>query len=181
MEEYEAEGVTTFEVRAEVQLDATPDEVYAVVSDLPRCGQWSEECTGGAWISGEPAAVGSVFRGTNFRLPDPVAWAPVIRGDWTTDAEVVEAVPGKAFRWVILSSAGERQESTWSYEIEPRDGGTRLVHHYRLGRLTEGLSKIFRAGLDVDGRRRFVKEWNAKLAVDVEHTLERLKKVVEQH
>ena len=57
-------------------------------------------------------------------------------------------------------------------------GGVVLVHHYRLGRLTEGLSKIF-ASLDEAGRERFVKEWNAKLAVDVERTVAGIKRVIE--
>ncbi|MEK8170431.1 hypothetical protein NKH77_14885 [Streptomyces sp. M19] len=84
------------------------------------------------------------------------------------------------FRWVVLNSERGRQESTWSFEIEPTATGARLIHHYRLGRLTEGLSKIFASGLDEAGRVRFVEEWNAKLADDVRATVERVKVVVEK-
>ncbi|MFJ6692990.1 SRPBCC family protein [Streptomyces sp. NPDC091294] len=178
--DYEKEGVTTFLVRSQIFVAASPETVYETVSDLSRSGEWSTECQGGTWVRGEPSTVGAVFEGRNVRGTEPVPWAPVIRGEWTTKAEVVEAVPGKVFRWVILTEAGARQESTWSFEIEPAEGGSLLIHHYRLGRLTEGLAKIFRAGLDEAGRDRFVKEWNAKLAADVQRTVERVKAVVEQ-
>ncbi|MFI1825910.1 SRPBCC family protein [Streptomyces sp. NPDC020412] len=180
MVDYERDGVTTFEVRAKTFVAAAPAAVYETVSDLARSGEWSVECRGGTWISGEPSTVGAVFEGKNVRGPEAVAWAPVIRGEWTTRAEVVDAVPGRAFRWVILTGAGDRQESTWSFEIEPADGGSVLVHHYRLGKLTEGLAKIFRSGLDEAGRARFVQEWNAKLQKDVEQTVRRIKVVIEQ-
>ncbi|QNP74076.1 SRPBCC family protein [Streptomyces roseirectus] len=176
--DYERPGVTTFQVRAEIFIAASPETVYATVSDLGRSAEWSPECRGGTWIKGTPSTVGAVFEGTNLRGADAVPWAPVIRGTWSTLSEVVEAVPGSVFRWIILTSAGEPQESTWSFEISPTAGGSHLVHHYRLGRLTEGLSKIF-ASLDEPGRERFVTEWNAKLAADVERTVAGIKRVIE--
>ncbi|MFD6619742.1 SRPBCC family protein [Streptomyces albidoflavus] len=180
MTDYESDGVTTFLVRSQIFVAASPQRVYDTVSDLPRSGEWSTECQGGTWVSGEPSTVGAIFEGKNVRGTEPVSWAPVIRGQWTTRAEVVEAVPAVAFRWVILTEAGARQESTWSFEIEPARGGSLLTHHYRLGKLTEGLAKIFRSGLDQAGRERFVKEWNAKLSGDVERTVARIKEVIER-
>lgn len=174
------ESTTTFLVRAEIQVNATPEALYELVSDLGRSGEWSPECRGGAWVQGEPGQVGSIFRGDNVRGTDVVPWAPVIRGPWNTESEVIEAVPGRTFRWVILNSARGRQESVWSYEIEPAaGGGSTLVHHYRLGRLTEGLSKIF-ADLDEEGRARFVREWNAKLAEDVKASVAGIKAYLER-
>ncbi|MDT0345795.1 SRPBCC family protein [Streptomyces litchfieldiae] len=170
---------TTFEVRAEIRIDASPEAVYDTVTDLGRSGEWSPECTGGEWVEGRPGRVGSIFRGDNLRKPEVVQWAPVIRGHWSTEALVVEAVRPSVFRWVILNSTRGQQESTWSWEIRPDGDGCVLVHHYRLGRLTEGLAKIF-AGLDEAGRERFVKEWNAKLGEDVRATVERVKIIVEK-
>ncbi|SFB97888.1 SRPBCC family protein [Streptomyces aidingensis] len=177
----QTDGPTTFLARAEIRIDATPEQVYDTVSDLGRSGEWSPECTGGTWVHGEPRTVGAIFRGDNLRSREVVAWAPVIRGEWHTESEVLEAVPGRVFRWCVLNSARGRQESVWSFEIEPEaDGGCRLIHHYRLGRLTEGLAKIFESGLDEEGRKRFVADWNAKLVEDVRQTVERIKVVVEK-
>lgn len=172
-------GKTTFRARAETEIAASPEKVYNTVSALERSGEWSPECTGGQWVEGRPRTVGAIFRGENTRSRDVVPWAPVIRGDWITESEVLEAEPGRVFRWTVLDSGRGRQESVWSFEIEPEGEGSRLVHHYWLGELTEGLAKIF-AGLDEAGRERFVTEWNAKLAEDVRTTVERIKLVVEK-
>lgn len=180
MTDYNSDGVTTFQVRAEIEIAASPAKVYDTVSDLTRSAEWSPECRGGQWVEGEPRTVGAIFRGDNERGQDVVAWAPVIRGPWHTESLVVEAEPGRVFRWVILNSERGKQESTWSFEIEPTATGSKLIHHYRLGKLTEGLSKIFASGLDEAGRERFVKEWNAKLADDVQATVERIKVVIEK-
>jgi uncharacterized protein YndB with AHSA1/START domain len=173
-----ATRTTTFRARAEIHIAASPELVYQTVSALERSGEWSPECLGGEWVRGTPGTEGAIFRGDNQRATDVVGWAPVIRGAWSTESEVVEAVPGQAFRWSVLTSDRRRQESIWSFEITPVAGGSELVHHYWLGQLTEGLAKIF-ANLDEDGRRRFVADWNAKLNADVRKTVERIKAVIE--
>lgn len=177
---YQTVPGTTFSAQAEILVQATPELAYAVATDLGRSGEWSTECRGGSWVSGAPGQVGSIFRGDNSRGSEPVAWAPVIRGPWNTESEVVEAVPGRAFRWVVLNSGRGRQESRWSYEFEPApDGGCLVTHSYWLGRLTEGLEKIM-SGLDDEHRARFVREWNAKLGEDVQATVERLRIAIEK-
>ncbi|MET8982244.1 SRPBCC family protein [Streptomyces sp. NPDC004539] len=169
-----------FELRADIRVAATPEEVYAVVSDLPRSAEWSPECRGGEWISGAPGAVGSVFRGENLRSEDVVAWAPLVRGTWYTEARVTAAEPGRTFRWMMLSHANEDQESVWGFDVEPADGGSRLVHHFRMGKATAGIHKIT-ADLDETEREKFVGEWTAKLESDLDATLKRIKDVVETH
>ncbi|MFF7729218.1 SRPBCC family protein [Streptomyces sp. NPDC008001] len=165
-------------VRAHILVAAAPGTVYDTVSDLTRSGEWSRECTGGRWVSGTPRTTGAVFRGENYRGADVVPWAPVVRGPWTTESEVVAAEPWRLFRWVVRDSAGRLQDSTWTYELQATAGGCLLVHHYRLGRPTEGLAKIF-GRLGPDGRRRFTAAWNEKLADDVAASLSRIKRVIE--
>jgi len=172
------ENTPLFQVRAEVAISATPEQVYAVISDLPRSGEWSEECTGGEWVSGTPATVGAVFRGVNERSPDVVAWAPVVRGTWTTEAEIIAAQPGRTFRWSMRDSTGKRQDSIWSFDIEPAGSGATLVHHFRMGEPTEGIKGIT-AEMNADQKRQFFDEWGAKLAGDLAATLERIKAVIE--
>jgi hypothetical protein len=169
---------TLFQVRASVLVAAAPEDVYAVVSDLPRSGEWSTECRGGGWVHGEPATVGAVFRGVNHRPEDVVAWAPVVRGEWTTEAEVVAAVPGRRFSWSMRDSKGEKQDSVWTYEVEPAEGGSLLVHHFRMGDPTEGIRGIT-AGMDDVEKQRFFSEWGKKLEGDLADTLDRIKAVIE--
>jgi hypothetical protein len=168
-----------FELSAQTHVAASPDEVYAVVSNLSRSSEWSPECVGGTWIKGRPAEVGSVFRGENRRAPDVVAWAPVVRGTWFTESEVVAAEPGRTFQWSMRTQAGEKQDSIWAYDVVPAgDGGTVLTHRFRMGRATEGIRGIV-ADMDDRGRERFFVDWGEKVAADLETTLARIKRVVE--
>ncbi|MFC0107707.1 SRPBCC family protein [Kibdelosporangium aridum] len=173
------EKTPLFELQASIPVSATAEQIYAVVSDLPRSGEWSPECQGGEWISGTPGAVGAVFRGENLRAESVVAWAPLVRGTWHTEARVIAAEPGRTFRWMMLSHAGADQESIWGFDIEPADGGCVLVHHFRMGKATAGIHKIV-ADLDEAARRRFIEEWTAKLEQDLDATLKRIKDVIER-
>ncbi|TXC99723.1 SRPBCC family protein [Streptomyces sp. ISID311] len=168
-----------FDVRARTQIAATPAEVYAVVSDLPRSAEWSPECTGGAWVSGRPSTVGAVFLGENLRAEDVVAWAPVVRGTWRTESQVVAAEPGRVFRWAMRDGAGNPQDSVWSYEIEPDGDGCVLVHGLRMGTATEGIRGIT-AEMDEATKKKFFADWTEKLAADLQATLRRIKAIVEK-
>ncbi|MEU7041451.1 SRPBCC family protein [Streptomyces varsoviensis] len=168
-----------FDVRAVTRIAAPPAEVYSVVSDLPRSAEWSPECTGGAWISGVPATVGAVFRGENLRAESVVAWAPVVRGVWHTESQVVAAEPGRVFRWAMRDSAGTPQDSVWSYEISPDGDGCVLAHSLRMGAATEGIRGIT-ADMDEAAERRFLADWTAKLAGDLQATLSRIKAIAEK-
>ncbi|MFJ5290597.1 SRPBCC family protein [Streptomyces sp. NPDC088348] len=168
-----------FELRARVDVSAAPEDVYAVVSDLPRSGEWSSECLGGEWVSGAPATVGAVFRGENLRDESVVAWAPVVRGKWITQAEVVAADPGLTFRWAMRDTSGNRQQSVWGFDIEPTEGGCTLTHHFRMDRATEGIRGIV-AEMDEQEKRRFFSEWGAKVEADVTATLERVRAVIDK-
>lgn len=174
------ENAPLFEISVESHVVRTPESVYSVVSDLPRSREWSEECTGGEWIHGEPGAVGSVFRGHNLRRTDVVEWAPVVRGTWTTTAEVVTADPHYRFSWAMRTSSGRAQDSVWGFTLRPAEGGTLLTHHFRMGTATEGIQGIT-AGMSTDEKTRFVKEWGAKVETDMAATVGRLKKVIEAY
>ncbi|MEU2083439.1 SRPBCC family protein [Streptomyces albus] len=179
MSQSNAPAKPLFDLRARVRVRAAPAAVYAVVSDLPRSAEWSPECTGGAWVSGRPATVGAVFRGDNVRAEDVVAWAPVVRGTWQTESEVVAAEPGRVFRWAVRDRSGKVQDSVWSYEIEPDGDGCVLVHGFRMAGATEGIRGIT-AEMDDAGKEKFFTDWTAKLAGDLETTLLRIKAVVEK-
>ena len=98
--------------QASIEIDASPDAVYALVSDLPAMGRWSPECYRCDWLDGATAAAPGVrFRGRN-RIG--------VRR-WSTHGVVVAAEPGRelAFDVTYMGMAVSR----WSYRITPRDGG----------------------------------------------------------
>jgi len=167
-----------FDLRADITVAATVEQVYAVTSDLPRSAEWSPECRGGEWVAGAPGTVGAVFRGENLRPDTVVAWAPLVRGTWHTECRIVAAEPGRTFRWMMLSHAQADQESIWGFDTEPAADGCVLTHHFRMGRATAGIHAIV-AELGEPVRIQFVQEWTAKLASDLAETLKRIKDVIE--
>jgi len=168
----------TFRVSADILIEAEPSEVFAFVSDLTNSGEWSPECRGGRWLSGGPSLLGSVFEGRNYRAPDIVSWAPVVRGEWTTESEVVEVRAPHVFRWAMRSSAGAAQQSVWSFEVHPAAGGCVLTHAFWMGELTEGMRGIL-SRMSPSDRPRFIAEWGEKIDGDLRATLHRIKSALE--
>ena len=50
---------------ASIEINASPEAVYALVSDLPRMEEWSPENIGGEWQGGGSGNVGDRYIGHN--------------------------------------------------------------------------------------------------------------------
>ena len=108
--------------RIEISRDiaASPEEVYAAISDVTRMGEWSPECHTCAWHDGfDSPVVGAVFDGHN-RNGDH---------EWTSQGKVIEADPGRAFAFEC--SMFDFHFSTWGYRIEPTETGSRVTEWTR--------------------------------------------------
>ena len=100
-------------------IAATPEQVYALVSDLPRMGEWSPENTGGKWIKGATgAAVGAKFQGTN----------ALGKKKWKTISTVTAATPGKQFAFDV--TAAGMKVAGWGFSITATDAGTTVTHFW---------------------------------------------------
>src|SRR5258708_35197745 len=52
--------------RARIDIAASPERVFGLITDVTRMGEWSPECYRCAWLDGASAAVpGARFRGYN--------------------------------------------------------------------------------------------------------------------
>jgi hypothetical protein len=93
-------------------VDAPATTVFALVSDLPRMGEWSPENVGGRWLAGASGpAVGARFRGANrkgFRR-------------WSTTVRVTDAQAPRRFAFDVTLAG--MPISSWSYDVGDRDGG----------------------------------------------------------
>ncbi|MFI6166449.1 SRPBCC family protein [Nocardia sp. NPDC051052] len=92
-----------------------PHKVYELITDVTRMNEWSPESAGAQWLSGEPGAVGSTFRGDNRR--------PWIR--WSTICTVTAADPGERFAFAVRASG--RPVATWEYEIKAQPDGCEVI------------------------------------------------------
>jgi len=91
------------------------DDLYAMVADVTRMGEYSPICKECWWDEGDGPRVGAHFTGRNV-LPERT---------WETRSEVVAAVPGREFAWVVGADVAR-----WGYTFTPVDGGTQVTESW---------------------------------------------------
>lgn len=136
-------------------IAASPDAVYAAISDITRMGEWSTECFACQWHEGfDRPVVGAMFDGHN-RNGDK---------EWTTQARIVEAEPGRSF--VFECTMRDFHFATWGYRIEPTDTGS-LVTEWSLDLRPESV-------LEWSAARSGIADRTARNRETMSATLERL-------
>ncbi|MDF3310402.1 SRPBCC family protein [Rhodococcus sp. T2V] len=100
---------TTLE--ASIDIDATPQDVWAVVSDLKRMGEWSPQCRKMRVLGG---VVEAGTKTVNINRKGFLVWP--------TTSKVVKFQPNKAIAFRILEN-----RTIWSYELEPTASGTKVI------------------------------------------------------
>jgi len=94
----------------------TPQEVWNLVSDVTRTGEWSPENTGGRWRDGATGpAVGARFQGSN---RNGIFY-------WRTSAVVTAADAGRRFAFDV--SAVGIPIACWDWTMSPAPGGTEVA------------------------------------------------------
>lgn len=102
-------------------IAAPADVLYAMVTDLPRMGEWSPENVGGTWRRGSGPTVGGRFKGRNKR-----GWRR-----WTTNVEVTAAEPGRLFEFLVHLVWPLTYLVTWGYRFEPQSGSTLVTQYHQ--------------------------------------------------
>ncbi len=142
-------------ISATVEMNAGPDEVWRVVSDLARMPEFSPELRK-AFVLGRPGLGANVI-GINRRKA-------VV---WPTSSKVVRWEPGRAVAWKTRESG-----ATWIYELEPTATGTAVTCRRELPRVTVA---TYLLGPALGG----VKGHDTELAAGIRTTLERIRASVE--
>ena len=146
------------------EISASPDEVYALVSDITRMGEWSPECFQCAWTKGASGpAVGAKFKARNKGGRGPA---------WFNSPTVTVADPGREF---AFNRSGPGTGSyTWRYAMEPSPTGTLLTESFDaekpLGSVMTWMTQIWTGSRDRD----------ADLHQGMTTTLERIKGAAEK-
>jgi hypothetical protein len=97
-----------------------PADVYAMVSDVTRMGEWSPVCKACWWDEGDGPRVGAWFTGRN-ETPART---------WETRAQVVAAEPGREFAFTVGGGWVR-----WTYTCDPAPDGTRLTESWLFSEL----------------------------------------------
>ena len=145
-----------------VHMDATPDEIWALVSDVTRIGEYSPETFEAEWLDGATGPeVGAKFRGHVKRNgKGPIYWSP---------CQVVASEPGKEFAFAVGSAA--KPMSTWRYELEPAGEGTDVTESFELSpalpfRIYWALAGWARGRTNRDGMRTTLERIKAEVERD---------------
>jgi hypothetical protein len=108
-----------------VHMDASPDRVWDLVSDVTRVGEFSPETFEAEWLGGAGGPeVGARFRGHVRRNGrGPVYW---------TVCTVTASDPGREFGFAV-GGPGGRILNTWLYRLAPgANGGTDVTESFEL-------------------------------------------------
>ena len=107
-----------------VEMTATPEQVWAVVSDVTRIGELSPETFEAEWLGGATGpALGATFRGHVKRTGSGVKY-------WTT-CRVTTCEPGRRFGFDVHGPGGGVL-NTWTYEIAPSPTGSSVTESFHL-------------------------------------------------
>lgn len=121
---------------ASIEIQASPEAVYDLISDLPRIGEWSPENTGGEWQDGGRGQVGDRFLGHN-RAGERT---------WSAPVTITVAARGQCFAFVV--GPGESPYVRWTYRLEPHGAGTRVTEVWEVEQLPPTLQSWTPAQLD---------------------------------
>ncbi len=112
-------------LEASIEIAATPQDVWTIVSDLERMGEWSPQCRK-MRVSGEVREGTKTF---NINRKGLLVWP--------TTSKVIRFEPNKAIAFRI-----NENRSIWSYTLEPTETGTRVVERREAPTGTSQLSQF---------------------------------------
>jgi hypothetical protein len=115
-----------------IEISASPEVVFELVTAMERYGEWSSENKGGYWRKGPDGVpgtgqVGDQFVGVNERAGR----------EWKAPVEIIEKAAPTSF--AFITGGKDANIALWRYDIEPTATGSRLVESYELRTLPPAL------------------------------------------
>ena len=99
-----------------IEIQARPEDIYRLLADVRRMGEWSPECVRCRWLRGATAArPGAHFRGTSRN-----GWHR-----WSTRATIVTADPGRQLAFDVTYLG--LPVASWRYDLTPDDAESTVL------------------------------------------------------
>ena len=118
----------------EVVVDATPDQVWDVVSDPTRTGEWSHECRSVDWVGAvREARPGARFRGGN----------KAGRWSWSRTCELVTVDAPREITWRTVPTVLFPDSTRWTLRVEPAGAGTRITQSFEVVKAPPVLDAVY--------------------------------------
>jgi hypothetical protein len=104
---------------ASIEIRATPEAVWDLISDITRMGEWSPECVRAEWVDGaNRAGLGARFHGYNRR------------GQMEWDVPCVVTVCERARTFAFDVPPDSPVATRWRFDVTPSDRGTMLTESF---------------------------------------------------
>lgn len=145
-------------LEASTEIKASAEEVWKVVSDLKRMGEWSPQCRKIIVRGGGPITLGTKTINVNKR-------GLLV---WPTTAKVVRYEPNKEIAYRIKENG-----SVWSFTITPSDNGVKLTERREAPNNTSKVSQVL-INVAMGGEKPF----DAELVDGMNQTLTKIKLAV---
>ncbi|MBY4573839.1 polyketide cyclase [Gordonia paraffinivorans] len=146
-------------IEESIEIDATPEQVWSVISDLERMGEWSPQCKKMIIRGG---AVGLGTRTININRRGPLVWP--------TTSKVVRFEPNREIAFRVAEN-----HTVWSYTITPGDSGVTLTERREVNGSTTKISSIL-----VDKLFGGVESFETELKLGMAETLGKIKRAAEK-
>lgn len=143
---------------AEVDIAAPPATVWSLVTDINLPARFSNEFIGAEWAT-DDRGVGATFLGRNQHQAI---------GEWTVPCFVDVCDEPNAFAWSTVDA--DNPGARWRFDLEPREGGTRLRFSYVMGPGPSGTTMAItnNPGKETRVLRRRINEVHANMQQTVE-------------
>lgn len=155
-------------VEASTWVDAGPERVWSLVSDIALMPAFSDELKAVEWAEGsDRPRVGARFVGHN----EHEAF-----GQWSTTSRIVACDPPREFAWAV--GEPDNPSATWRFRLTPRDGGTAVTYWMQMGPGRSGLSVAIDSMPDKEQKIVFVRMREFEAAIT--KTLSAIKRLAER-
>lgn len=116
-------------VEVDLFVNASPERVWAMVSDIQLPARFSTEFKGGEWLDNAGPRLGARFRGRNHH--------PAI-GEWETTCTVSDFDPPRVFGYLV----GDPNDpaARWRFTISAEEGGSRILQWMQMGPARSGIN-----------------------------------------
>jgi uncharacterized protein YndB with AHSA1/START domain len=141
-------------ITVERKIEASPEHLYSLISDVTKMGTWSPETVKAEWIGDASGpVVGAQFKGSN-------ALGSL---KWSTKPTVTAADPGRVFAFQVPGGGGP----LWTYELIATPTGTIVRESMKQERRSPAPIRFMQ-------RLAGVRDREANLRTSMATTLERL-------
>ncbi|MEP9415270.1 MULTISPECIES: SRPBCC family protein [unclassified Gordonia (in: high G+C Gram-positive bacteria)] len=145
-------------IEESIDINASPEAVWTVISDLKRMGEWSPQCV--KMIIRGPVELGTKTININRR-------GPLV---WPTTSKVVRFAPNQEIGFRVAEN-----HTVWSYTITPTDAGVTLTERREApGGTTTKVSSVL-----VDKLMGGTESFEEELKLGMAETLGKIKKAAE--